>query len=791
MPNLIPHALSGSQGALKSDSELLAIHERYKKESFAMRWVFERQWIRNLYYILGRQWIYYDARRGEWRDKRMAKWIPRPVTNVCKTTEQTIAAMFATINIGANARPNGDDPENIIAAAAADDYAPILHDEHQMDEVLGDFDFWMITLGNSFLHTYLDADQKFGVVQDPVESCPQCQTLGTTSSFVNGTCPDCGVPTQPVMDPKTGAPAIKRHPEQRGQTVALSPFEIAFPMHYNRWSEVPYLYRLRWRDKLWYENHPDEAVRALVPTISWQKSPVERTMQIFKSLPLQNDMGISNSYTMGAGNNESEGISEFDLYIKPSEDFPDGYVVRFIGDSAPIVLHTETENLPGPLPYHDAEGNPLWTFTIGTYNKVGGRIYGSGALDQIIEKQNSLNQHDSLVDMMKMRMANPIWLEPKGAEVEKFTGEPGLVVKYNPLTVQGGAKPERLPGMEIGQSMFMIRTQILQDIEELTGTFDVLKGAKPSGVEAFSALQLLVERGQSRFATTFQSRGNAYKDWFKFALEIEREFGPDERTKAVLGPTKGWMFEQLKKTQIEGSVSIVVEDGTNAPKTQLGRRAAMEHAQQLGALNLQDPDQQYAALEALGLTEFVPSLDAQVQAALRNQEAFERWTQDPQAMAASQQVGMSPLQWRRWYEPIVHRAQFVKWANSDRIQRLLAKTPPLEGLLDAYLIEIDLAIQMKASGVIDVGREMLQMPQAGAQPGQGDPNQPGGPQGQAGPKKGQVPGQAPPGQPAAGPGGSQAQPKGPGGGTDFVQATGRGQAIANSNRNSAPVGMAA
>jgi hypothetical protein len=100
-----------------------------------MRWVFERQWIRNLYYILGRQWIYYDSRRGEWRDKRLAKWIPRPVTNVCKTTETTIAAMFATIKLGANARPTGDDPSTSSLRRRRIAYGPILHDEHQMDDV--------------------------------------------------------------------------------------------------------------------------------------------------------------------------------------------------------------------------------------------------------------------------------------------------------------------------------------------------------------------------------------------------------------------------------------------------------------------------------------------------------------------------------------------------------------------------------------------------------------------------------------------------------------------------------
>jgi hypothetical protein len=114
-------------------------------------------------------------------------------------------------------------------------------------------------------------------------------------------------------------------------------------------------------------------------------------------------------------------------------------------------------------------------------------------------------------------------------------------------------------------------------------------------------------------------------------------------------------------------------------------------------------------LDGMGLVELVPQLDAQVQAALRNQEGFERWVKDPAAIQAAAQVGTSPLQWRRWYDPVVHRAQFVKWANSDRVQRMLSEKPQLGGLLDAYLIEVDMAIGMKMSGVIDVGPEMLEL----------------------------------------------------------------------------------
>jgi hypothetical protein len=89
------------------DQSLLEMWERIKHECFDNRWIHERQWQRNIWYVLGRQWIEYQSKYGGWRDKRMASWIPRPVTNKCKETVQAVRAMFTSIKLSVNVRPNG------------------------------------------------------------------------------------------------------------------------------------------------------------------------------------------------------------------------------------------------------------------------------------------------------------------------------------------------------------------------------------------------------------------------------------------------------------------------------------------------------------------------------------------------------------------------------------------------------------------------------------------------------------------------------------------------------------
>lgn len=737
-PNTLPEAppVKAPVRSTWTDEQLLKLAEKAKKESFQHRSIWERLWMRNIHFVNFRQWIMYVAKFNEYRDIRTAKHVPRPVSTKPREVVQALRAMFSAVNIGASVRPNGSDPKNIAVASIADDYNPVLHAVHDMDSVLNESDYWFLTTGNSFLHTYFEYDTKHGYDTDEFEACTACGVVTQSSAIseAGNVCPDCGNNAfTPATDPDTGEPLEPRIvPRGKGVTIALSPFEILFPNTYSRFEDVPYVIRLRWRSREYYENHPVLGPMFEEKRPSWQKAPSEQSLQLFRSLPHQNESGVvpftGSSSNTGAGSDE-EGLPEYELWHRPCDAYPDGLVIRWAGDSSPILLHLEeTEAIPGPLPYRDADGAPLFTFTHAAFEQVGGRIYGTGPIDAIVPIVQQLNQLDSHFMMIIGRMSNPLWLVPKGSEIERFTGEPGLVVKWNPLTVGGNAKPERIAGEGPHGSFFQIRDMYEQRIEQAAGTQDILKGQKPAGVEAYAALDLLKQLSESRFSSAFKARGNLYKDWFKFALEIEREFGPDERTKAILSPARTYTLETFKRAQLQGSFSVVVEDGSQTQKTTLGIRAAVEHLNSLGFVNPQDPDQKYKIYQLFGLSELSPGLDRHVQKALQKQEAFEKWAQDPAAQQESfaqmqQAVGayeqqlaqaqpdpmtgapaigpppsptkFTPLEWKPWYNAAIHRQEFLKWTNGDRVGELLAQNPALEAVLVAALTEMDMALQQQ------------------------------------------------------------------------------------------------
>ena len=677
-------------------SRILEVFKKCKEECMESRQGWERVWQKELHYINHQQWIT-ETPRG-WVNKKLQKWVPKPVTNKMAEVLSAVRTTFSAINLSPKVVPVGNDGKAVAAAEVADQMAPLIHEEHNMAQVMREADFWLIVNGTVALQTSWDLDQRANRKFIEHEQCLQCQTVSSPVDISeNGDmCPICGGNQFiPAVNPD-GTPVGEWKAFGRGKTVALSPFEFAFPQNFTRFDELPYIMRIRWRDKHWFEaNRPD-----LMSKLTFEKQSSDRSLQIYKSLSTASEVSTAGptAHFGLSGSLLSEGITEYELWLKPNVEFPEGLVCRVIGDKDPQILEVPDESLPGPFPYKDIDDTPLFPFALAQYEHIGGRLYGRSALSPLLQKQDQLNQLDSFILLIIQRMANPIWIIPEDAGIEHFSGEPGLMMKWRPMASSGNHKPERIAGADIQSGIWNLRQQIIDDIEDLSGARDIIKGEKPTGIEAFSALQLLVERSQSRFTSVFQSRGEMYRKWFSVALELERQFGPDERVMAVLGPNRGYSFEKFENAQLQGAVTIQIEDGSQKPQTSLGKRAAIEQAAQLFLLDPNDPDMKYTLLGQLGLADLVPGLNTHVQAALQMQDAFETWVNNP--------VGLLPLTVKPWHDPQIHWAERIKWLNTDRMRELMESNPAIEQIVTQHL-------------------EMLQMVMVPPEQAGQDPNQPG------------------------------------------------------------------
>jgi len=637
--------------------------------------------------------------------------VPKPTTSKPKEGVQAIRAMFTSAQLGVDVRPLKNDVKSMTTATTADRLAPVLYTANLMDQVLHEGDFWFIVCGNVIYHVSYDDDGTFTKV--PIELCGTCHYEVPSDEIARAgqLCPVCRKPGPftKAVDAK-GQPRFDARPNGHTVTTPLSPLEVAFPFMRARWTDVDRLIRMRWRTKAYYESHP--ALQQYVSRITFAKTSSERSLQIFQSLPFQTELSppLGSGY---AGSGDEEGVAEYELWEKPTPLRPDGFVMRVAGDSAPVVLHLEDEGLPGPLPYHDEKGDPLWTFHHAAYEHVGGRVLGTGALEPAMGKFDQLNRLDSIVEMMMTRMAIPQILKPKGQEIH-WLGDspamPGLIAEYAPAP--GGGKPEQWPGQDPPRSWVQLRLQITEEIDAAMGTNDILRGRKPPNVEAFSAMQLLVEAGEARFAGAFKSRALAFRDVSKSQVQIEREFGPQQRVQSVITPGRGYSFQTFQKADLDGEVMFDVADGSTKPKTQLAERASIEHLKQLGGIAIDDPDTKYAVYQKLGQTDLIPAIDNQHQCALQNQELFMAWvrlpgamTYVPQAPTAGAAGGMPPLPppdpstdptypfiLQPWYEVPIHRTELVKWAVSDEAIELFKELPQARFFVGQYLGQLDAKI---------------------------------------------------------------------------------------------------
>lgn len=634
------------------------------------RELFEYGWWRNLLYLLSRQWIYWNPTSRQWQDKRLAKWIPKPVTNIIRTTILSVRATCQALDRSVVVQPAGASSENILTAQTVDDIEPLLDQEHDGDTNWPIADFTTGLFGDAFLHPYWDTSDPTNVAVVDLWKCSMCQTVSPDDVIAkaNQRCPSC---QSPALQ-KTGQQQTL--PIGKGKTMVVSSLELLLPLYAQSWGDVDRLVYLTWRPEHQirdeYKDVVDEKGKPILDKIAFDQGPSQRSLQLYRAISTTSDLNLTPSvWSASAFTGQVKGTTEQHLWIKPSRTYPKGLYCRFLGESPiPVrMIDGEGQPLGFELPYKRAnDGEPIWPWVHYPYEPIYGRLYSQGAVDSIIQKQDQINQLDSMMQMIVQRMGNPIWLEEKGAAVERFTGEPGIIVRWQ--SVGNGGKPEKIEGSNPPAAMTQLREMYKADSEELAGTYDVLKGQKPTGVESYAGLNLLVERSQSRFTTLFKSRAKAYRDWFEIALELERSYGPTTRVRAVMGPNKSWTFKTFQKADFAGSVTILMDDGSMIPKTALGRRAAIEHGMQMGLFAQKTPDQTYSLFQELGIASLAPSLDAFTKSALEEQQAFEDWVD-------GNFQGPCPLQVKPWHDHPTHLVQNKIWMNGDFIRDLFKRYP--------------------------------------------------------------------------------------------------------------------
>jgi hypothetical protein len=121
-------------------------------------------------------------------------------------------------------------------------------------------------------------------------------------------------------------------------------------------------------------------------------------------------------------------------------------------------------------------------------------FWGLSEVEQLEGPQRTFNKILNFALDCMTAMGNPIWVvaDPT-VDTDNLVNRPGLVVETD-----DPSKVRREPGTDINPSVFQIMDRLRSWFNDVSGSQDITRGAKPEGVSAASAINMLQEAAQTR-----------------------------------------------------------------------------------------------------------------------------------------------------------------------------------------------------------------------------------------------------------------------------------------------------
>ncbi len=218
----------------------------------------------------------------------------------------------------------------------------------------------------------------------------------------------------------------------------------------------------------------------------------------------------------------------------------------------------------GPNPYEDGK----FPFVSWKCYDVPGRFWGMGEVEHIISPQKYANEVVNVILDSARLMSNQVWVMDKNSGVAKnsLSNRMGLIVRKNPGTTVERLSPPPMPAY-----LQNIATLMRQDVEHISGVYDVTRGERPSGITAASAIQALTEQAQGRIKLKVQALEEMLSELGCMWVNRIRQFWQTERNIRILGEDYKPTFVGVDKEMVDGDWDIVVVAGATMPVNKAAR----------------------------------------------------------------------------------------------------------------------------------------------------------------------------------------------------------------------------
>ena len=650
------------------------------------RYVFERDWYRNVLYYAGNQWIIYQKQARRWRARNLPGWFPKPVTN--KFAEKTNDIISSLRRPTFSYTPTSDKTASVALAEMGSHLEKLCWKEAGMDQNEPYLRAWLVLTGNVFLVQSYDESLEHGTFEVPASECTSCGLQDTFDNIPlecpNEQCPSrqpqamLGPEGQPQVDPLSGVSAMQvqqaqfkdiklEYPKGKMVSEVVSPFEIYCDGSTPKWSDHQGFARVRAfpvRDAKAIARKVFKDMKGLGQELQALSSQSQNAGALYLS-SLAYVTATFGSLGTGAPSPKTSGedqttISE--MWHLPTEQYPQGcYIIRF-GNNQKLTKII-------PLPSKRRDGSYFLPAVHFGGDVVPGRFWRKTRMDDLVYKQNQRNLLEAMIMLAAQRMGSPAWLIPRGAGVGLITGEPAIRINYNILSAGGNTpvKPERLSPEQLNQSVLLFIQEIDESMERIAGTFFLQGGDTPPGVTAASALAYLGEKAQRAMSSWFQSYEDNFAMWLEQCLEILRVRAPEERVLMGAQATR-WEAKRFIMTDLKGEIEIKAEAGSAFPQSQAAVRATIQSLIELGLINVRDPMTAYNILQHAGLAHLSGAVDDDFKIAAEEFDMF---------LDTAEQTGVPPD-----VDPVFdnHFAHFMQHKRDAQTDKFRKKPPQIRAL---------------------------------------------------------------------------------------------------------------
>lgn len=554
----------------KSEAEIVAFVElKTNVGSAYFMHALHRQWYEDLLWYYGEQYLEFNTQTRRFSVKQAHPSIPRCTTNMILPKVEVGIQLFLESMPAATVKPKTREVRDRMAAEVAQYVRRHLWNQNDMDAKRRELAGWVVVTGNGFMLDYLDnaskervrlpieEDQEVPVTDELGRSIPD-QDPFTGEILLQGD----GITPVPLTEIRKvqkmgpdGNPEFKELILADVNTMVVSPFEIVPDFSARHPWEQNHFIHHRAQDIGWLKDQfGAQATDGLKAESGLGTSQFYqyKVLELISRSQAGGVAGFGHGAVSGGGGEfifmENSAVLKT-YYEIPSDKFSKGRIFAVANNK---VLYSG--------PYSDLYGEKLCLGMYG-WSKLPGSMYHFGMVRPVIDLQRRLNGLDTQRTLLRKTMGNAQWLAARGVNfsVSRGSNVPGYVYTYRPRPMADA--PMRLDGKGPPPDWEQERSNMKEDMQELTGIYYALAGQNPPGITAGVSLDILTESAGKRFKPMIEENRAMARRQELNRLKIAQKAPAWSvaRTINVIGDDGEMEAKQFSAADFTGEIDIEIE----------------------------------------------------------------------------------------------------------------------------------------------------------------------------------------------------------------------------------------